>query len=230
ASTSLAQTYGVQSEYFSLNRVPGGTFGNRNFIAHLAAIGTPVVMLMALTAPRGLGSVFAAISMAILSATLFLSRSRAAWLAVIAVAIVVGVLGKMSWARWSDSRTIRRMLVLAIAAAVGVLGAVVLPNHLDWKSNSPYLDSAAGLVNYKAGSGRGRIVQYTNSLKMTRAHPVFGVGPGNWPVIYPKFASKNDPSMSTSAEGVTSNPWPSSDLAAYVSERGFVGLALVLLV
>ena len=41
AGTSLAQAYGIQSEYFSLNRVPGGTFGNRNFIAHLAAIGTP---------------------------------------------------------------------------------------------------------------------------------------------------------------------------------------------
>jgi O-antigen ligase len=230
SATSLAQAYGVQSEYFSLNRVPGGTFGNRNFVAHLAAIGAPAVMLVALTAPRGLGSVFAAISMAIVSATLFLSRSRAAWLAMIAVAIVVAVLGKISWARWSDSRTIRRMLVLGIAAAAGVLGAIVLPNHLDWKSSSPYLDSAAGLVNYKEGSGRGRIVQYTNSLKMSRAYTLLGVGPGNWPVIYPKFASRNDPSMSQSAEGVTSNPWPSSDWAAFVSERGFVGFALLLLV
>jgi len=230
AATSLAQAYGVQSEYFSLNRVPGGTFGNRNFIAHLAAIGTPVVMLVALTAPAGLGSVFAAISMAILSATLVLSRSRAAWLAVIAVVIVVGLLGKMAWDRWSDARTIRRMLVLALAAALGVAGALFLPNHLDWKSNSPYLDSAAGLVNYKEGSGRGRIVQYTNSLAMSRAHALLGVGPGNWPVIYPRFASKNDPSMSQSSEGVTSNPWPSSDWAAFMSERGFIGFALLLIV
>jgi O-antigen ligase len=230
SATSLAQAYGVQSEYFSLNRVPGGTFGNRNFVAHLAAIGMPVVMLMALTAPRGLGSVFAAVSMVVVAATLVLSRSRAAWLAVIAVAIVVVVLGKISWRRWSDSRTIRRMLVLGAAAAAGVIGAILLPNRLDWKSSSPYLDSAAGLVNYKEGSGRGRIVQYTNSLRLTRAHPILGVGPGNWPVIYPKFASRNDPSMSTTAEGVTSNPWPSSDWAAYLSERGFVGFPLILLV
>jgi len=230
AGTSLAQTYGVQTEYFSLNRVPGGTFGNRNFVAHLAAIGVPVVMLVALTAPRGLGSVFAAISMMVVSATLVLSRSRAAWLAVIAVGIIVGVLGKMMWARWSDARTIRRMIVLGASALGGVIAAMVLPNHLDWKSSSPYLDSAAGLVNYKEGSGHGRIVQYTNSLAMTRAHPLFGVGPGNWPVVYPKFASKNDPSMSQSAEGITSNPWPSSDWAAYLSERGFTGFALLLLV
>src|SRR5438093_1095817 len=49
AATSLVQAYGIQSEYFSLNRVPGGTFGNRNFVGHLCAIGTPVLVLSALT-------------------------------------------------------------------------------------------------------------------------------------------------------------------------------------
>ncbi len=230
AGTSLAQAYGVQSEYFSLNRVPGGTFGNRNFVAHLSAIGMPVVMLVALTAPRGLGSVFGAIAMAVVAATLFLSRSRAAWLAVIALAIPVAIIARATWARWSEPRTVRRTLVLGLAAAGGVLAAVLLPNRLEWKSDSPYLDSAAGLVNYKQGSGAGRIVQYKNSLEMTFAHPVLGVGPGNWPVVYPRFASRNDPSMSQSADGMTSNPWPSSDWAAYLSERGFVGLALLLLV
>ena len=230
AGTSLAQAYGVQTEYFSLNRVPGGTFGNRNFIAHLAAIGTPVVMLVALTAPRGVGSLFGAIAMAAVAATLVLSRSRAAWLAVIAFSVPVALLAKLTWARWSNPRTARRILVLGGAAAAGVLIAVFVPNRLEWKSDSPYLDSAAGLVNYKGGSGAGRLIQYSNSLAMTRAHPVFGVGPGNWPVVYPKFASRNDPSMSQTGDGVTSNPWPSSDWAAYLSERGVLGCLLLALV
>jgi len=38
---SLAQAYGLDSEYFSANRAPGGTFGNRNFVAHIAVIGLP---------------------------------------------------------------------------------------------------------------------------------------------------------------------------------------------
>jgi O-antigen ligase len=230
AATSLAQAYGVQSEYFSVNRVPGGTFGNRNFVAHLAAIGVPVVMLVALTAPRGLGSVFGAIAMAVVSAALVLSRSRAAWVAVIVLAVPVVLLARLTWTRWSEPRTMRRVVVLAVAAAAGVIAALVLPNRLEWKSGSPYLDSAAGLVNYKDGSGRGRLVQYTNSLAMTRAHPVLGVGPGNWPVVYPKFASRGDPSMSQTVEGVTSNPWPSSDWAAYLSERGALGCVMLVLV
>jgi hypothetical protein len=145
AGTSLAQTYGVQSEYFSLNRVPGGTFGNRNFIAHVAAIGTPVVMLVALTAPRGFGSVFGAVAMAVVAATLVLSRSRAAWLAVIALAVPVVLLARLTWSHWSEPRTVRRVLVLGLAAAAGVVLAIFLPNRLEWKSGSPYLDADGGV-------------------------------------------------------------------------------------
>lgn len=229
AATSLAQAYGVQSEYFSLNRAPGGTFGNRNFVAHLAAIGSPVVVLAALTARRGFGSLFGGISMAVVAAALVLSRSRAAWLAIIVLAVPVGILAIMTWSRWCEARTLRRLFVLSVFAAGGVGAAVFLPNTLEWKSESPYLDSAAGLVNYKGGSGRGRLVQYTNSLHMTRVHPVLGVGPGNWPVAYPKYASRGDPSMSQE-DGLTSNPWPSSDWIAYLSERGVLGLTLLLMV
>jgi len=227
AATSLAQAYGVQTEYFSINRAPGGTFGNRNFVAHLAAIGTSVVVLVALTARPGFGSLFGGIGMAVLSATLVMSRSRGAWLAVLALAAPVALLAYTTRDRWMDARTARRSLVLAAATVAGAVAAVVIPNRLEWKSDSPYLDSAAGLVNYKEGSGRGRLVQYGNSLRMTVAHPFAGVGPGNWPVIYPKFASKNDPSMSQE-DGLTSNPWPSSDWVAYLSERGVIGFALLL--
>jgi O-antigen ligase len=228
AATSLAQAYGVQTEYFSLNRAPGGTFGNRNFVAHLCAIGTPVVALVALTARRGFGSIFGGIAMAVVAATLVLSRSRAAWLAVLVLAVPVAILGLITWKRWCEARTIRRLFVLAIAAAAGVAAAIVVPNRLNWNSDNPYLESAAGLVNYKEGSGHGRILQYTNSLKIAAAHPILGVGPGNWPVAYPKFAKANDPSMSAE-DGVTSNPWPSSDWIAYLSERGVVGFGALLL-
>ena len=51
AVTALIQAYaGTATDLFSLNRAPGGTFGNRNFMAHLAAIGTPAVVIAALSA------------------------------------------------------------------------------------------------------------------------------------------------------------------------------------
>jgi hypothetical protein len=73
-------------------------------------------------------------------------------------------------------------------------------------------------------------VQYGNSLRMSVRHPLFGVGPGNWSVEYPRFAGRNDPSLAD--DGMTSNPWPSSDWMTFISERGlasFVLLALAML-
>lgn len=227
ACTSLAQTYGIKTEYFSLNRSPGGTFGNRNFVAHLAAIGLPVILLVTLTAKRGLGALLGALGTAVIAAVLVLSRSRAGWLAVLASVVVAGLLGVLTRDSWMDGRAIRRLLLVGAAAVGGVVAAVALPNHLEWKSESPYLDSAAGLVNYKEGSGKGRLVQYTNSLHMLRTDPLLGVGPGNWPVVYPKFASKGDPSLSQE-DGMASNPWPSSDWVAFISERGLLGFGLLL--
>jgi O-antigen ligase len=226
ALTSLAQAYGVETEYFSLNRAPGGTLGNRNFVAHLCAIGMPVVVLVALTSRRGISSAFGIVALPALAATLVMSRSRGAWLAVLVSMVPVTILALMTWKRWCEPRTIRRLTVLGISAAVGVGVAVFVPNRLEWKSDNPYLESATGLVNYSSGSGAGRLVQYSNSLKMAMAHPILGVGPGNWAVAYPKYASRRDPSMSQD-DGVTSNPWPSSDWVAYMAERGFLGLGLI---
>ena len=84
AVTSLLQTYGVDIVLFSESRVPGGTLGNRNFVAHIAAFGLPLCMLAAFRAR----SFFRSISVAIVTATLVLTRSRAAWLAFAAVMLV----------------------------------------------------------------------------------------------------------------------------------------------
>ena len=227
AVTALLQAYGVRTEYVSLNRAPGGTFGNRNFMAHLGVIAAPALVLVALGAPsRGSFARWSA-GIGLVAAALFLSRSRAAWLALIACAVVALPLGVAALRgagaglRWS------RALLIILAAAAGVGAAFVLPNTLDWTSDSPYLDTAKSVVNYKGGSGHGRLVQYGNTLRMSSRHPLLGVGPGNWPVVYPKFASRDDPSLTS--DGMTANPWPSSDWMTFLSERGFVAFALLAL-
>ncbi|HKO15070.1 MAG TPA: O-antigen ligase family protein, partial [Gemmatimonadaceae bacterium] len=229
AVTALAQAYGLRTEYFSLNRSPGGTFGNRNFMAHLGAIIAPTIVLCALTARRTAGTLVAALLLAIVAASQVLSRSRAAWLALLAAGIPLAVAAWLTRERWAGRGTGRRLVVLMIAAGIGAVLALVLPNALEWKSDNPYLESVTGIVNYQEGSGHGRLVQYTNSLHMALAHPVLGVGPGNWPVMYPRYASRGDPSLTSADEGMTSNPWPSSDWVAFIAERGLPATALLAL-
>src|SRR5688500_14654975 len=92
AITSLLQAYGVDSEWFTLNRAPGGTLGNRNFVAHLIAIGLPAVVWCTLTARKPVFALAGSIGVGLMGSALVLSRSRAAWLAVAATLIVGGAL------------------------------------------------------------------------------------------------------------------------------------------
>lgn len=230
AATALLQAYGVRTEYVSLNRAPGGTFGNRNFVAHIGAIAVPALVYVATTAPTRRTFIAWAVGTALVSGALILSRSRAAWLALLLGAVVLVPCVFMALSRGRGTLRLRRLLALPLAAGLGAYAALVLPNTLDWRSDSPYMDTARSVVNYKKGSGHGRLVQYGNSLRMTLRHPLFGVGPGNWAVVYPRYASNDDPSLAD--DGTTANPWPSSDWVAFLSERGpaaFVVLAVAML-
>jgi O-antigen ligase len=227
AGLSLAQAYGLETDYFSVNRAPGGTLGNRNFVAHIAAIGLPALVWSTVTARRSIGALLGSLGVGFLGAALVLSRSRAAWLAVAACVIVLAGPLIVSRKYWEGAHVGGRLARVLLAGALGGIVAIALPNTLNWASDSPYLDSARGMVDYSKGSGRGRVAQYQHSFDMARANPIFGVGPGNWPVRYVRFAPANDRSLAD--DGMTANPWPSSDWVAFVSERGFVAAVALLL-
>ncbi|MEA3245959.1 MAG: O-antigen ligase family protein [Gemmatimonadota bacterium] len=230
SASALAQAYGFDWTVFATNRAPGGTLGNRNFVAHVAALAVPLLIWITATAGGATGIVLGAAGLLGNTAVLVLSRTRAAWLA---LAVWLVVAGAVAWRSRDVTRAAvvpRRGRVVLAALATGIVLALVIPNTLDWRSDSPYLDSVRGVVNYREGSGAGRLRQYTNSIKLTRAHPLLGVGPGNWAAEYPAVASRDDPSLSD-ATGMASNPWPSSDWVAALSERGIPAtLALAALV
>lgn len=240
ALTLLLQAYGVESDFFSLNRAPGGTLGNRNFVAHIMVIGIPALFATVLRARRPMGVAAGGVATALVSAALLLSRSRAAW---VACALSFACIVPGAWRAWraaphwprSDRRASPGIVglgprsgVILVAAGLGVCAAILLPNTLNWRSPSPYLDSVLGVANYREGSGRGRIVQYANTARLAITHPLLGVGPGNWAVAYPRMASANDPSLDVD-DGMTANPWPSSDWAAFASERGLPATACLAL-
>lgn len=229
AVTGLVQAYGlITTDLASLVRAPGGTFGNRNFMAHLVALGLPLLLMLTLQAGRRRTLAIGAIGLALSVAALVLSRSRAAWLgAAVSIAFLV-VEGLWVGRIWDDRLLRRRVLVLAITGLAGLVLALALPNRLNWRSESPYLDSLTGVANFREGSGRGRLIQYGNTARMALDHPFLGVGPGNWPVHYPRYMSPGDPSFDAD-DVIPTNPWPSSDWMAMVSERGLPAFVLLLL-
>lgn len=227
ALTGLAQAYGLELTILADSRAPGGTLGNRNFLAHLMAIGAPLLLLLLAEAggPRRAGLV--ALGLGLMVTALVLSRSRASWLGFLASGSVM----LFAWliARGGGRRFAPRGRMRAGAAALGLglLAAIFLPNSLTWRSDSPYRDTLRDLTNAREGSGRGRLIQYRNSIRLVRIDPVFGTGPGNWPVKYPRVTTPGDPSFA-SADPMPTNPWPSSDWVAFLTERGGLGALLLL--
>ncbi len=219
AVSALLQAYGVESELFAERRAPGGVFGNRNFMAHFVALGVPVLLLATLESRRRREAWLPAASALVLGAVLMLSRSRAAWLGALVAFAILAVEGLWLGYLWCDVTSRRRVLLFTLALGVGGVLALVLPNTLEWRSDSPYLDSLKDVANYKKGSGKGRLVQYGNSLRMAVAHPVLGVGPGNWAVEYPRYTTPGDPAFDPD-DFIPTNPWPSSDWIATLAERG----------
>lgn len=230
-ATALAQAYGAQSIFFAATRAPGGTFGNRNFMAHFSAIAMPVVITLTFMTRRRAVAVLAALTVAALTVGIVLSRSRTAWLAAPTALATYLVLLVPGWRHHALPEVRGRALLLAAAMACGVIGAVALPNSLHWRDDedqSAYVKTLTGLVNAKEGSGRGRLIQYRTSLALVPQHPLLGVGPGNWPIRFADVAPPNDPSWAYN-DTVPLNPWPSSDWVALLTERGAGAVLAVLL-
>jgi O-antigen ligase len=230
ALTGLAQAYGlINTNLASLSRAPGGTFGNRNFMAHLVTVGLPMLLLVTVEARSRWRFALGSAGVAVAAAALVLSRSRAAWLGAGVCGVFLAVEGLWAGRLWAADRLRRRVVRLASAAVAGLVLALVIPNRLNWRSDSPYLDSLTGVANYREGSGRGRLIQYGNTLEMAASHPLLGVGPGNWPVFYHKYMSPGVPSFDA-GDVIPTNPWPSSDWMAMLAERGFLAFVLLALV
>ena len=229
AVTGLIQAYGLfTSDLASLARAPGGTFGNRNFMAHLVALGLPLLLMLSVQAGRRRDFLLGSAGLALAVGALVLSRSRAAWLGAAVCLAFLALEGLWAGRLWEDRQLRRRVILLAGTALAGLLLALTLPNRLNWRSESPYLDSLTGVANFREGSGRGRLIQYGNTARMAADHPLLGVGPGNWPVHYPRYMSPGDPSFDAD-DPIPTNPWPSSDWVAILAERGIPAFVILLL-
>jgi hypothetical protein len=227
AAIGVAQAYGVEMPWLATERAPGGTFGNRNFLAHFVTLAMPVVIVSILSARRRFSTIAWPVCLAICVNVIVLTRSRAAWLGFAAAIVILASALALSRRTLPAITPMPRLRIAAVAILVGWLTAVILPNRLEWRSESPYAQTLTRLTDYRSGSGRGRLIQYRNSLDLIAIDPILGTGPGNWFIKYPLVTSRGDPSFN-SADPIPTNPWPSSDWIALVAERGIIGLITLL--
>ncbi|MDR1793004.1 MAG: O-antigen ligase family protein [Bacteroidales bacterium] len=155
---------------------------------------------------------------------LYFSFSRAAWLSVIAVAMVaVLVLLKIKL----------RTFILAIVAVLAIFFA--FENEIVNKLNRNTQDSSAG--NFTAhlqsisnvtsdDSNVERMNRWQSAFSMFKERPVFGWGPGTYQFNYAAFQSAKYKSGMTTNAGTAGNAH--SEFFSVLSESGAIGLLILL--
>ncbi len=207
---------------------PGGTQGNRNWAAHLIALGMPLIVFLSLRTQHVKCRAIELLAVVLVTVALIVTRSRAAWLAV-AFGTFIPLVVLVAVRRFGGSRSAAALMLGAMVA--GVILGVYAPTRLDWTGPNPYLATAKDIAAYDRGSGLGRVIQYRKSLAMAADHPGLGVGPGNWKVVYQNSPHSNRksrryPSLFAkfgpfSPGAVWSVPTrPNSDWIAIIAERG----------
>jgi O-antigen ligase len=179
-------------------RAPASLLGQRNTLAHVLVLGSPVVWMLALSASRRWERFGWLAVAAVVGAVVVMTRSRAAWLATPVVLIV--------FAAFATRR--REQVVVLAPVAIGTLAGLLLPLGLTWRSVTPYFDSARRLFQSDAGSGAGRLEQWSQTLALFPSAPALGVGPGNWCVA------------NAACDLAVSNRFVTSDWVALLVERG----------
>ncbi len=192
----------------------------RNHFAFLLILPTFFFFSRLLDSSGGPTRIVDAVGLIVVTLALLLTRSRAVWLGVACSAILLVAVRtvRMRPSRPSLS-SLWRILIAAALISASLLLLDVLSAHL---GNDSLTSVLATLDFPDEGSIGGRIRRWTNALALIQAHPIFGVGLGNW---FPAFEAYRHTVIADSA-GYASSV---NTYLSILAETGLVGFTLFVL-
>jgi O-antigen ligase len=177
---------------------PGSTFGNRNLAAEAMALALPLGVGAAAGAGRAAGAEPAAqrsrravllVALSLELVYLAVTRARGAWLGA-----ACGLAVTLWLARIRVTRVSRVSLALALGAVVVASVAAFVPGRFnprdagDAKRYSRLVEVLEGGFDARSTALRTRLGLWRRTVAMVGDFPWLGVGPGNWPVFFPRYA------------------------------------------
>jgi len=216
--------------------VPGSTFGNRNMAAEAVAMALPfgcaVLASQGLPwrriadgAAGGSGTLRPWLMVGLFLAQLLYlaaTRARGAWIG--------GALGIVAFVAVRRPALPRATRLVLIPIAAAVLAAALLPGR--WRARDAYdtkrFETGSRVVldafDPASSVARTRLGLWRRTLAVYREHPLSGVGPGNFPVLFPQHAGPD-----AAADGVMSATMiprrPHNELLERLAETGPLGAA-----
>ena len=124
---------------------------------------------------------------ALLLAALAASFSRGAWVGAVCGLLVMALAQGRRTARWMIAALCIGALVLALGG-VGLLPPAVAERLSSITRNLAFFDASTAQVTTETFAIVERMAQIQAGWRMFMAHPLTGVGPGNYTPAYPDFA------------------------------------------
>ena len=205
------------------------TFGYKNFFAQYLCFVIPASICSIYLVQSNYMKVIMIISTLLSSGALVITRTRAAWIAIFIMIIIFIILNLKKLL--SDLKNIfSKKIVILIITTITLCVSLIVIKPIDiqtgiWignKSNFKNTLLSIKEINKKSTWGH-RIDLYESSIRMIKNNFMFGVGLGNWKVVYPGYS--NNDFIKDSKEHLASLR-PHNDLLWIFSEVGFVGFVL----
>jgi len=168
----------------------GGNYSNPNDLALAIVISLPLCLALLLLSRSSLRKAAWALAILVMLYTLFLTGSRGGFIALVVTAAVF---------LWEFAVRGRRRYLLVLA---GLSGAIL------WlSSNGMLADRLNGTFNSQEdvasayGSAQARLDLFWRSVEVTKEHPLFGVGPGNFQELSGSWHVTHNAYTEMSSEG-----------------------------
>lgn len=192
-----------------LNGVLNGNYSNPNDLALAIVISLPLCLALLLRSRNIPAKVAWGVAALVMAYAVFLTGSRGGFLA---LAVTTSV------CLWEFAIRGRRSYLLVIVALVGVAlcisSGTMLRDRLKGTFDSE--DDTASAY----GSAEQRQQLFWRSLEVTAEHPLFGIGPGNFPIISGSWRETHNSYTQMSSEG----GMPALVLYAIILWAGFKNL------
>ena len=216
------------------NPFPIATLGNPNFVAHYLDLVIPVTVSLLFLPGRRRGwvTILASCALAATAVHMVLTQSRGGWVSVGLVALLWAAvrLRSLRWARFIPVALLVAALLTPIAellfAGIRVDGDKTLYDSVTDQLERSW-ERAATTLDESDPSRSMRILLWRNTSSLIAAHPLFGVGPGNYETQVPAYRSVPEHRAWQELTGRAEHAayFAHNEYLEYWAESGIVGLA-----
>ena len=219
----LIQFCGLGQSWVPTAGLPSATFGHRNLAASYLMGMIPLTVWVWHKTERQWLSIIWSVVWGLEVSFLLATRSRGAWVGLLVGVLCVG----FAWVVFrKDGQVVRVKPIHGYGVGLALLLIVCMafvPAQVEkgvgeamWHGKIHAFDALTSVVS--SGGDKSRLILWQHTLSMIAANPFWGVGAGNWRLMYPVFANGDLMHPQTV-------PYrPHNDLLWVWSEMGVVGV------